>query len=171
MEQCPKCQGKKHRKEGLHWVRCECLKEIARKQYLGELYEYDPLPAEEWGVAVFFYGEQAKFKRALAGYLRLHWDMPYSVMDAHRLVEIFVGNDEDTKTIRSLHRYDLLVVLLDVGHVKNQRLDDLIKQAHDTRVWEGKKIWFYSSSGVMRLRHLYGDQTGALLEKIRTVEL
>jgi hypothetical protein len=68
-------------------------------------------------------------------------DKTFASMDSYRLVDIFLDKDEEFQGSAVLTDYDLFVLLLGFGEVKNQRLPDLIMQVLSRRELQQKPTW------------------------------
>lgn len=146
-EPCPnQCRNGHIRANGV-WRRCSCLAERLYKKELGLFMTNTPnrssplAPLVE--TSLLLEGPMSTIRSHVAGViLGLKQEgKTFTAMDAYRLVEIFLDKDEEFKSTSDIAQYDLYVMLLGFGDIKNQRLPDIIVQALQRRTLLQKPTW------------------------------
>jgi hypothetical protein len=89
--------------------------------------------------------------------------LKYEYLDAHRLVEIYLGQDPDYARIRDLEDLDLVVLLIGVSDPPNKMLPSLCAQLITGRRQLGKPTWIYTPFLTDRFRSIYGPELAELL--------
>lgn len=146
-EPCPnKCKAGHIFTQG-KWVRCECLKANLYKRELGVFATPDPkkdtplLSYTEENLLIE--GPMSQVRRHISGViLSLKSEgKTFTSMDSYRLVEIFVDQDQEFKSMNDMAEHDLFVMMLGFGEIKNQRLPDLILNVLMRRELKQKPTW------------------------------
>lgn len=129
------------------WYRCQCLENELNRKELGIFATNSPKTTtrlvELIDTSLLIEGPLFGVREHIAGAL-LHLKAggkTFTSMDAYRLVEIFLDKDLDYKSTSDLADYDLYVMLLGFGDIKNQRLPDIIMQALERRRLMQKPSW------------------------------
>lgn len=173
---CPKCNGSKHVRRGRSWVRCECASSITNSLYIKpnircgegvyppELNKIKPLPLKDITIS----GDYHTFRQMVWRSLSLYEadDLLYDYMDAYRLVEIFLNQDNTYSRVRDLGDLGLVVVVLGVSDLPNRMLAPLLCQLLTQRKMEGHPTWVYTSKMGASLRSTYGNELTDLLNPV-----
>lgn len=146
-EPCPNQCRSGHLFVNGKWVRCDCLKKRIYKRDLG-VFATDT-PNRETALiknidrSLLIEGPLSQIRNHVAGAF-LHMKevgLNFTSTDAYRLVDIFLDKDADFSNSSVISEFDLYVMLLGFGEVKNQRLPDLIMQVLARRELLQKPTW------------------------------
>lgn len=141
------CRGGHLRTPKGEWIRCSCLLEDIYKRDLGVFATKEPELTTGLrsftDTSLLIEGPMSRIRGHIAGVIL---DLKakggtFTSMDAYRLVDIFLDKDEEFQGSGAISGYDLFVMLLGFGEVKNQRLPDLIMQVLARRDLLQKPTW------------------------------
>lgn len=147
MSKCERGCNNGHLFKDGKWSRCECLTQTLYKRDLGVFATKSP----KKDTALLGYTEESLLIEGPLTLVREHvagvilalkeHNKTFASMDSYRLVDIFLDKDEEFQGSAVLSDYDLYVMLLGFGEVKNQRLPDLIMQVLSRRGLLQKPTW------------------------------
>lgn len=146
-EPCPNQCRSGHLLVGGKWVRCECLERTLYKKNMGVFATETPIKTtalvSQTGDSLLIEGPLAMVRNHVAGALisMREAGKTFTSTDAYRLVDIFLDKDLDFNNSSAISEFDLYVMLLGFGEVKNQRLPDLIMQVLSRRAMLQKPTW------------------------------
>lgn len=95
----------------------------------------------------------------------------FTAMDAYRLVEIFLDKDEEFKSTSDIAGYDLYVMLLGFGDIKNQRLPDIIQQAIQRRELLQRPTWVVLGMPMGQVAMRYSQEVYNVINSFKRVVL
>lgn len=164
-----RCGKTGHYVEEGRWRRCRCLQQEIRKKQLGEMYDPEPrtgtILLRKTETSLFMDGPLATVRPHVAGAL-LHLTgqgKSYRVLDAYRLIEIFLGEDNELDNQAPIIETDLLVLLLAYGDPRNRYLPELMLQVLMRRELTGKPTWVVSGVDLHSVASRYGEALKAKL--------
>lgn len=147
MEPCPNGCNHGHLLVGGKWSRCDCLTKQIYKRDLGVFATDTPLKDSALvglvGESLMIEGPLKNIRNHVAGAIlnMKESGKTFTSTDAYRLVDIFLDKDTDFSNSSAISEFDLYVMLLGFGEVKNQRLPDLIMQVLARRDLLQKPTW------------------------------
>lgn len=155
------------------WHRCQCLEREINKQKLG--FFDTPNPRKDSPLLklrtenVLLEGPLASVRPHMAGVILALSAEGKSVkaIDAYRLVEIFIDKDEEFRSYQDIADYELLVIMLGFGDVKNQRLPDLIMQVLNRRELIQKPTWVILGLPLLQVGTRYSLEIQESLSRFR----
>lgn len=134
-------------KPGEGYVRCTCLEQELLKKDLGPFFTPEPalntpmmamtdrnclIEGQLSGLKKHIAGVMIKFKEA---------GKTVRVMDAYRLIEIFLEKDTEFASTTASIDADLLILLLGFGDPRNKYLPELVIQAIERRSISNQPNW------------------------------
>lgn len=142
-----RCGTSGHYQENGVWKRCPCLTKEIYKRQLGLMYDTQvripsPLaPMLEKDLRIE--GTLREIRPYIAGALLelISKNKTFQVIDAYRLIEIFLEKDEEIATQTALVEKDLLVILLGFGDPPNKYLPELLNQVFARRELSSRPTW------------------------------
>jgi len=152
------------------WARCSCLQQEINQQQLGQMYTENPKENSKLGDMtdenLVIEGPLEEIRRHVA---RVLMDLnekgeSTTVLDAYRLIEIFLDQDNEFGTIFDAIEADLLVILLGFGDPRNRYLPELLVQAVSRRDLIRKPTWFVLGLPLGQVGTKYND---ALYERLK----
>jgi hypothetical protein len=93
----------------------------------------------------------------------------YIVLDAYRLIEIFLEKDDELETNRPVVEADLLVLLLGYGDPRNKYLPELLLQVLSRRSLLDRPTWVVCGIPVEQIAHRYTVALSTVLMKFEKV--
>lgn len=157
------------------YVRCNCLQLEMNQRKLGQMFCENPkaktplLGKTETNIRIE--GPLNTVRPHVAGAL-LHMSASrksYVIMDAYRLIEIFLEKDEEYSTSRPAIEADLLVILLGFGDPPNRYLPELLTQVMNRRDLTRKPTWIIMGIELSRVGHKYNADLQAMLENYERI--
>jgi hypothetical protein len=164
-----RCGATGHYFTGAGYVRCPCLQLELNRRQLGSMYCPDPLEKTQLEAVkkkdLVIEGPLATIRKHVA---RILLDMAarhesYITMDAYRLIEIFLKQDEEHENLYATVEADLLIILLGFGDPRNRYLPELVLQALSRREITYKPTWMILG---MEKKQVAGRYSQELAEKI-----
>lgn len=158
-------------KEG--YVRCACLELEMNERKLGQMFCERPrtntplIGKRDQNLRIE--GPLAQIRPHVAGAL-LEMSKAresFVIMDAYRLIEIFLEKDGEFSTTRPATEADLLVLLLGFSDPRNRYLPELIMQIMNRRDLTRKPTWVVMGVEVSTVSHKYSPE---LEEHLKTFE-
>lgn len=166
-----RCGATGHYQENGAWKRCPCLELELHQQKLGQMFCQTPRRdtplRQKLGLNLRLEGPISSLRPHVAGAL-LHLaerHETFVIMDAYRLIEIFLEKDEEYTTSRPAIEADLLVILLGFGDPRNKYLPELLVQALNRRELDQKPTWVVMGCDVNHVSHRYSAELQAMLLK------
>lgn len=176
-ETCPKrelCGATGHLLKDGRWQRCTCLSlEIAATR-LREMYTPNPrtdtVLRKMTEQDLLIEGPLQVVRNHVAGALMtLNSGRRFMVMDAYRLLEIFLEKDEEHETSRPVVDTDLLVLLLGFGDPRNRYLPELVLQALSRRALLQKPTWCILGMDKGQIAHKYSAELATTLTRFKSI--
>jgi len=149
-EQCDhrdRCGATGHYQENGKWVRCPCLILDIHRLKLGKMFCKNPKKDSplrgKTSTNLRLEGPLDTLRPHIAGALlsMIERNESFVVMDAYRLIEIFLEKDEEFASSRPAIETDLLIILLGFGDPRNRYLPELLIQALSRRALDDKPTW------------------------------
>ena len=157
VDDCPICHNEKNIWKDGKLEPCICLIRSRLIRYLGHfayargLQETFLLFPKNMGKTLFLKGHPRRIASHIKHFLICQgMDYYYKYLAAQEIVDIFVGNDDETKSLYRLQDYDLVIVDLNSVY-KNIALGDLLDQVTYMRMMVGKATWFVSEKDLVGL--------------------
>jgi hypothetical protein len=151
------------------WQRCPCLTLEIHQMRLGQMFCKDPrldTPLKsKLQSNLRLEGPLDTLRPHIAGAL-LHMSSrgeKYVIMDAYRLIEIFLEKDEEYASSRPTIETDLLVLLLGFGDPRNRYLPELLVQALSRRALDNKPTWVVMGVDLSLVSTKYNSELQAQL--------
>jgi len=151
------------------WVRCPCLEVEIHKRKLGQMFCPDPRRdtplIKQLDVNLRIEGPLTVVRPHIAGAI-IHLAEQHKtcvVMDAYRLIEIFLEKDEEFENTRPTIDADMLVILLGFGDPRNKYLPELLVQALNRRALEQKPTWVVMGVELSQVSHKYSSELQTML--------
>lgn len=178
-EDCPnkdRCGKTGHYlKEGVGWIRCECLQEDLRKRELGIFYCDEPMKNTPMiGVMeknCVIEGSLTTLRKHVSGVMLKAQEQKKSVrvMDAYRLMDIFLEKDQEYKSTSESTDVDLLILLLGFGDPRNRYLPELIVQVLQRRALLALPNWVILGIEQSQVAGKYSSDLASILSTFRKV--
>jgi hypothetical protein len=92
-------------------------------------------------------------------------------MDAYRLIEIFLGQDEEFETQAAVTDTDLLIMLLGFGDPRNKYLPELLLQTLNRRELIMRPTWIILGLPLDQLGIKYSTQVYDRVSRMRKVRV
>jgi len=173
-DQRNKCGTTGHyRNEKGNWERCRCLTLEINERRLGQMFDLNPKEKtplkSKTNLNLIIEGPLSTIRPHVAGAL-LHLverKESFVIIDAYRLIEIFLEKDEEFSTSRPVVEAELLVMLLGFGDPRNSYLPDLILQVLNRRELTRKPTWVIMGIELSRVGQKYSQ---VLQDKISEFE-
>lgn len=129
-------------------VRCPCKEVDLRSRFLGK-FAVDELPDESLLVGSLDVNmvtedpvELLRPHIAKALLYNRSLGRTYVDLDAYRLIDIFLSQDEEHSTQFSVLSYDIAILFLGFGDPRNRYLPELLVQFINRRLLDRKPVWF-----------------------------
>jgi hypothetical protein len=170
-----RCGRSGHYLTGTAWVRCPCLEKEKLKRDLGVMFVDHPYKdtnlTKGLGKDMVLQGPLQGLKPHIAGALLAlaQRGKTWLVMDAYRLIEIFLAQDDEMKTTAEAIEQDLLVVLLGFGDPRNRYLPELLVQVLARRDLQGKPTWVVLGLDLGAVPARYNAELHSLLNQMEKV--
>lgn len=171
------CKATGHLFENGRPVRCACLKLEISQRKLGPMYVADPRPTTKLSEAVHedavLEGSLLGIKQHVARVLldRADKNQQWITMDAYRLIEIFLGQDEEFETQTAVTDTDLLIILLGFGDPRNKYLPELLLQTLNRRELLQKPTWIILGLPIEQLGIKYSSEVYERVKRMRKVRV
>jgi len=152
------------------YQRCRCLQLEINERALGQMYHENPRMdtklASNLDRDLRLEGSINSLKPHIAGALltALNQGKEFKVIDAYRLIEIFLEKDEELETNRPLLDTDLLVLLLGFGDPRNRYLPELLVQLFARRELLRRPTWVVMG---LDLAQVTGRYDGSVHDRIQ----
>lgn len=91
----------------------------------------------------------------------------YRLMSAYSLIDIFLGNNEEEKTVLDISP-DVVCLYLGYGEFENKRQADVIIQLVNALMMEGKTLWLYAKFSESTFKSMY-PELWSLFKSVGTV--
>lgn len=159
------------------YTRCECMEAEINKRSLGVFFtpnvKQNPalLKKANDGISILLEGPFNSIRPYMAGvflYLK-NQRKTTGVLDAYRLIEIYLEKDDELQNSSHFVEVDFLALLLGFGEVKNQRLPDLIMQVLVRRELIQKPTWVILGLPLPQVPIKYGSDLGEKLDSFQRV--
>lgn len=164
-----------YRDEQGRWFRCQCLElEINRKR-LGLMFTENPVDRSKLmdlqDKNLILTGPLEILRRHVASVLlgMASEGESWVTMDAYRLIEIFLDQDQEFSHVSAATGKDLLILLLGFGDPPNKYLPELILQAVNRRELIGKPTWIILGIPKERIPTKYSVELGTKLEQFQVL--
>jgi len=95
--------------------------------------------------------------------------LTFLTMDAYRILEIFLGEDQSLQSIAGMSNPDLLILLLGFGDPPNRYLPELILQVLSRRQLIRKPTWVVLGLPVKQVAGRYNEALGQVITKFKPV--
>lgn len=176
-----KCEYKKrcgatgHFIENGQWTRCPCLILEMNKQKLAEMFCDNPRKdtplTKKLDKNLRIEGPLTTVRPHVAGALLNLADRreSFMIMDAYRLIEIFLEKDEEFETSRPALEADMLVILLGFGDPRNRYLPELLVQALNRRELVQKPTWIVMGLDMGHVAHKYSSDLHDMIARFEKV--
>lgn len=144
--------------------RCRCLQLEVNQRRLGAMYTPNAKSITKLSAVQdrdnVFQGTLESIRQHVACVLleRAARNESWITIDAYRLIEIFLDQDTEHKTLGAVLDSDLLIMLLGFGDPRNRYLPELIVQALSRREVTMKPTWVILGTTVESLRVKYSDE-------------
>lgn len=152
------------------WERCPCLVLEINQQKLGALFTTSPIVNSPLlkltDTNLVIDAPLATVREHVAGVLLADSKRSFITMDAYRLIEIFLDQDEEFKTANPTTETDLFILLMGFGDPRNKYLPELIIQVLSRRELTSKPTWVVLGIGLEQVGVKY--QSAQLEDKLRT---
>jgi hypothetical protein len=167
-----RCGATGHLFEDGRWQRCPCLELELAQSKLRELYTAKPNRnsplRKKLASNLLIQGPLETVRKHTAGAL-MTLKGRYIVLDAYRLIEIFLEKDDELETNRPVVEADLLVLLLGYGDPRNKYLPELLLQVLSRRSLLDRPTWVVCGIPVEQIAHRYTVALSTVLMKFEKV--
>lgn len=163
-------------REEVGMVRCECMELFLMKQTLGQFYCENPAKRTPLSKMV----EKNIVTESPMATLRPHIarvildakkdGKSVQVIDAYRLIEIFLEKDDEFNTSMPIVEKDLLIILLGFGDPRNRYLPELLLQVLSRRELMFKPTWVILGESMNRLSSRYSVSISDKVQSFQKVE-
>jgi hypothetical protein len=177
---CPnydRCGRHGHYQTNEGWTRCPCLTAEMRQRSLGPLHCENPklstplLTKTDKDVRID--GALSIAKPHLAGAVLALQERGETtlVMDAYRLIEIFLEQDQEFQTSHPTVDVGLLILLLGFGDPRNRYLPELLLQTLARRNLLQKPTWVVMGLDINQVAGKYSGELDSALRKFEPVRV
>lgn len=145
-------------------VRCPCLVREINQRALGVMFDKDPKLnsslLKQRGSDLLITLSLVKARPHIAGALlkQLEEGKTFQVLDAYRLIEIFLEKDEELTSQAPVVDADLLVLLIGFGDPRNRYLPELMSQVLARRQLQRKPTWVLSQLDNAGIGQKYSEE-------------
>jgi len=159
------------------WVRCKCLELEIYKRKLGTMYCDHPIKDSKLISAkdadLIIEGPLDSLRPHIASVLlkMSEANESYLVIDAYRLIEIFLRQDLEIETTTVAVDVDLLVILLGFADPPNKYLPELLMQTYARRDMLLKPTWTVLGLEKGQISRKYSEQVLAQIERTKKARL
>lgn len=170
-----RCGKTGHFQENGKWRRCPCLELEINQRALGEM--YDEAPNRKTPLRgkldndLLISGPLNTCRKHVAGALISEEakGTKFVVMDAYRLIEIFLEKDVEFETSRPALDTGLLVLLLGFGDPRNRYLPELLVQMLSRRNLIRRPTWVLLGVDQSQIGPKYSTELATILGKFELV--
>jgi hypothetical protein len=171
------CRATGHTIENGLPVRCDCLKLEINLRKLGPM--FSPSPKTKTGLSeaqhedAVLEGPLSSVRQHVSRVLldRAEKNEQWITMDAYRLIEIFLGQDEEFETQAAVTDTDLLIMLLGFGDPRNKYLPELLLQTLNRRELIMRPTWIILGLPLDQLGIKYSTQVYDRVSRMRKVRV
>jgi len=180
-DECPDFEvcgrtGHKQTEEG-EWTRCNCLQQEIHKRQLGSMYCENPKKSSNLQNArpfdLVLEGPLDSLRPHISSVLlgMSERNDSFLIIDAYRLIEIFLSLDPTLETSHSAVDVDLLIVLLGFADPPNRYLPELLMQTYTRRNMLQKPTWTVLGLEKGQLARKYSEDVFNYIEKTKSARL